>query len=466
MAVVQGSLAKIEDIIKEDVEPVSDSLHQGYSRPESATSIHAKDKIVDVAIQALDEQARIDQGRQMDMAPFALYHPATLVEEWSQLESSTTFSVLCTFGICALYTGQFDAEFSTRAFIESLRNEKELQERVGILGKHRLGLSEGLVSSFVFFNRRMTLSTATSSAPLKPTKGLVELTGAPMFLTCALVVDACKLFLEGAAFVLITYTALQHNYDARLLSMVQAAQRLDEFDGNQYEQQEEEADRDRQENTSNQQPTQPLSICQIAAKFIKEVVETLQKWKLASSIYRKTRFSPAMNLKKPFGESSPSSWMRESASASPATTNCSTEDGSTDGNSTPPVVVHPPRPGDGYAHHPLLTTQRHPATDMVTASMEHLHTGTGSHAMPQMNAAGWPGYVHPATGVPPTGVPQPHFILPTQFWPMDMDSVRMYGSGENLFAGTTPEQSLNGVDAGEVYDIPLFNSFFDSFLPH
>jgi len=463
MAVVQGSLAKIEDIIKEDVEPVSESLHQGYSRPGSATSIHAKDKIVDVAVQALEEQTRIDQGKQMDMAPFALYHPAALVEEWYQLESSTIFSVLCTFGICALYTGQFDAEFSTRAFIESLRNEKELQEGVGILGKHRLGLSEGLVSSFVFFNRRMTLSTATSSAPHKPSKGLVELTGAPMFLTCALVVDACRLFLEGAAFVLITYTALQQNYDARLLSMVQAAQRLEEFDGNQYEQ-EEEADRERQENPSNP-PLQPLSICQIAAKFIKEVVETLQKWKLASSIYRKTRFSPAMDLRKPFGESSPSSRMR-TASASPATTSCSTEDGSTDDNSTPPVAVYPPRPGDGYAHNPLLATQRHPATDTVTASMEHLHTGTGSHAMPQMNAAGWPGYVHPATGVPPTGVPQPHFILPTQFWPMEMDSIRMYGSGENSFAGTTPEQSLNEVDAGGLYDIPLFNSFFDSFLPH
>lgn len=465
MSLVQGSLAKMEDILMSEGkwDPQPEHLQPRYRESRSATSTQVKDKIVKLVVDALAEQKRIDQGKQMDMAPFTLYNSANLAEEWTQLESNTIFSILCTFGICGLYSGQFDVAFSTKAFIEALQNDIELRERMGTIGKSRLDLSENLVSSFVFFNRRMTISTATSSAH-KRLKNVMEVTGAPMFLTCALVIDACKLFLEGAAFVLITYAMIQNNYDARLLSMVQAAQRLEEFDGNQYDQ--EDVDQDRQ--SKEAEPCQPssMSICQVSAKFIKEMVETMHKWKLAASIYRKPRHPTETDSGKPGGSSEPTQ-SRDVASASSTTTSCGPPDNSTNSSGAREAVARGLEPRVGYDHNNLLSAPGNPAMYTI-ASTEHVTSGAGPHVIPHAHTTGWPNYMHPVVTetAPPTGHLQGHYVLPTQFWPLDVESFRMYGSAENLMPGTFADPNVSAGDNGGTYESQFFNSFFDSFLPH
>ncbi|KAF9962427.1 hypothetical protein BGZ65_009195 [Modicella reniformis] len=539
MALVQGSLAKIEDVLTPKGQEVpwtqqQESERHAYSTPKSATSLEVKDKIVHIVVSTLEEQTQIDRGKQMDMAPFTLYHPANLAEEWSELESNTIFSILCTFGVCSLYTGQFDTGFSTRAFIETLQRDKELSDRVGLVGKSRLSLSEGLVSSFAFFNRRMTISSTTTTANSRTStttassfsstmdsaaqrrqqqqqqsKDVMELTGAPIFLTCALVIDACKLFLEGAAFVLITYSVIQQHYDSRMLSMVQAAQRLEEFDGNRYYNQEEEDKQDEDEDEydegdsddaaaaaakakAQQQPPPPLSICQVAAKFIKEMVETLQKWKLATSIYRRARIHVESTGKSTSTASSPSTQMQDvttTAGGVSSMQNVSTHDNS---KAAQEAVLHGFVPSSRIGHdhnNPMLVSMRNQAPDMITASTAAAAAGhhlvgmsVGPYIIPHAAAAGWPGgYMHPAVSSETHMVgqahhhpqSQAHFAFPgqpPQFWPMEIDQMRTFGPAENLllagaFGTTEPVVVSSGDNAAGAYDIPLFNSFFDSFMP-
>ncbi|KAI8347031.1 hypothetical protein B0O80DRAFT_466379 [Mortierella sp. GBAus27b] len=477
MTVAQGTLAKMEDILKLEGVSLPPEPHKHiYNVSKSATSVQLKDKLVGLVTSAIEEQSRIDQGKQMDMAPFPLYKSANLAEEWSQLESATIFSVLCTFGICGLYTGRFDFGFSSKAFVETLQRDKELWERIGIIGKHRLGLSEGLVSSFAFFNRRLTMSTTTASAAQRRNKQVMELIGAPMFLTCALVIDACKMFLEGAVFVLITYTVLQTNYDARLLSMIQAAQRLEEFDGNRYGQEDvDQLEDDRPAEGASQPPPPPLSICQVSAKFIREMVDTLQKWKLAYSIYRKPRFPSTTASESGRSPETPKSTLQDGVVAASPTT----RQEPTHGNQAQEVeaAIHSHEPRTGYEHNYLLATPINPVIatgrSTVVASTEGLGaSGSGPNAILHGFTTGWAAYMHPVAtgGAPPptgTGHPQGHFVLPTQFWPEEADGARMYGSAEHLLGGAAfMEPNLFANDNGGMNEIPLFNAFFDSFLPH
>ncbi|KAF9367414.1 hypothetical protein CPC16_006528, partial [Podila verticillata] len=150
-----------------------------------AASVQFKDAVTDMILQALQEMAQIEQVQQQSMTPFAWHPSAGLVEEWSKLESQALFSMLCSFGTCAIYTGQFDGAFSAKAFIEDLQRDGELRQRISAVGSKRMELSERLVASFSFFNRRLNLaatSEITMAARRNP-KGLMEVSGAPIFLT-------------------------------------------------------------------------------------------------------------------------------------------------------------------------------------------------------------------------------------------------------------------------------------------
>ncbi|KAG9326157.1 hypothetical protein KVV02_005662 [Mortierella alpina] len=428
MAGFHGTLAKVERVLDfakgEDhsMRPEAD-VHHTKTR---ATSGQTMDKIVEVVTSALDERQRIEQSKQVDMAPFALYPTANLMEDWSQLESSTIFSMLCTFSICSLYTGQFDSGFSARDFVDSLQRDTDLRKRTSILGKNRLELSEKLVSSFVFFNRRMTIRGVSATRQQRP-KGVIEATGAPLFLTCSLVVDACKLFLEGAAFVLIAYFVIQESSDSRLLLMSQAAQRLEEFDENQYTH---DDGHDHQEDHGH---PRPLGICGIAAKYIREMVETMQRWRLASSIYRR----PGL-IEPP----------QEPAVSSPTV------------QSHPPAAYNP--------HSSVLSTARAfgptpPIAPLVTPAMAHSYP-SGGHGLQFPSMPALLTYPHPLSAeTVPGGPSQTPFTFPAQFLPPETEFSRGHGSLDYLLAGSYPEQANAVPDATGWQDmpvLPMFDSFF------
>ncbi|KAF9954240.1 hypothetical protein BGZ72_004743 [Mortierella alpina] len=427
MAGFHGTLARVERILDsgkgEDLSVASEAnVHHIKTR---ATSGQTKDKIVEVVTKALEERQRIEQGKQVDMAPFALYPTANLMEDWSQLESNTIFSMLCTFSICSLYTGQFDSGFSARDFVDSLQRDTELRDRISILGKNRLELSEKLVSSFVFFNRRMTIRGVSATAQRRP-EGVIEATGAPLFLTCSLVVDACKLFLEGAAFVLIAYFVIQESSDSRVLLMSQAAQRLEEFDENRYSHdgvygREEDPDHPR-----------PLGICGIAAKYIREMVETMQRWRLASSIYRRP------GLIKPRQETPVSSPTVQSQA--PAASN-----------------QHSDAPSTAYAFGLSNVPEHTPAMAYPYSS------GAQGVQFPSMPTALLT-YPHPLSAETVSGgQPQAPFTFPAQLWPPATEFTRGHGSLDYLLASSYPEQTHAVPDASGWQDmpvLPMFDSFF------
>ncbi|KAI8350210.1 hypothetical protein B0O80DRAFT_132959 [Mortierella sp. GBAus27b] len=163
MAVAQGTLAKMEDMLKLEGVSLPPEPHKHiYNVSKSATSVQLKDKLVELVTSATEEQSRIDQGKQMDMAPFPLYKSANLAEEWSQLESATIFSVLCTFGICGLYTGRFDFGFFSKAF------SRDVTARQGTLGTD-IELQDPTPSSRLYSRMDSLVHPVASEAAPPPT---------------------------------------------------------------------------------------------------------------------------------------------------------------------------------------------------------------------------------------------------------------------------------------------------------
>lgn len=424
MAIVQRTLASMEDIIA-----TAKSETQSPTTGRFEVNDQRQDKIVELALSAMQEQAQIDEYKQLDMAPFALYNPANLVEEWSQIESKHLMSILCTFSTGSIASGHIlEAGMSPRHFIQILDQDQRLWDRTRILGQRRLDLCEKVVSSFVFFNRRLTITTTPEILKLKNLEGVLEVTGAPMFLSCALVVDACKLFLEGVAFVLVKYSTIQNNYDARLMSMMQAAQRLEEMDGNRYE----ENNADEQGDVA-QKP--PRSIFQVSAHFIRDMVETLQKWKLASSIYRR----PGVVTNTQRTEPKPCTSSTATAPGAPESEKGKpTSDASIHGRS---MVGAMPQ---GYAPTatmpPMLYSQ--PPAQQYYSSNEQF-------------------------GYPAPGPAQ--FSLQPQLWPTDINNARYHGQLETpMFpggaAGTSSAPGAPTTDGA--FHAPLFDNFFESFFPN
>lgn len=425
MALVQRTLASIEDIIA-----AAKSETQSPTTGLFDVNDQRQDKIVELVLSAMQEQAQIDEHKQLDMAPFALYNPANLVEEWSLIESKHLMSILCTFGTGSIASGHvLEMGMSPRHFIQILDQDERLWDRTRVLGGRRLDLCEKVVSSFVFFNRRLTITTTPEILKLKKLEGVIELTGAPVFLSCALVVDACKLFLEGVAFVLVKYSTIQNNYDARLMSMMQAAQRLDEMDDNRYD-----------ENSADEQGDMalqsPRSITQLSAHFIREMVETLQKWKLASSIYR--RPVPAANTQGT--EPNPCTSSTATAPGAPESRKGEpTSDTSMDGRS--PMVGAMPQGYAPTATMPPMLYSQPPAQQYCDSNGQF--------------------------GYPAPGASQ--FAFQPQLWPTDMNNARYHGQmqthmfpGEAVGTSSAPAPTTDGT-----FHAPLlFDNFFESFFPN
>lgn len=427
MALVQRTLAKIEDIIA-----AAKSETQSSTTGRFEISGQRQDKIVELALGAMQEQHQIEEHKQQDMAPFALYNPANLAEEWSQIEAKHLMSVLCTFSTGSIVSGHvLEAGMSPRHFMQIIDQDQQLWERSQVLGQKRLDLCEKIVSSFVFFSRRLTITTTPEIQQLKKLEGVMELTGAPVFLSCALVIDACKLFVEGVAFVLIKYSTIQNNYDTRLLSMMQAAQRLEEMDRNRYE------DTDEQGETAQKQPSK--SICQVSAKFIREMVETLQKWKLASSIYRR-----------PVAANTKCAEPRPTVS-SKTTKHDASEATERQRESTSDIPME-------ISERPLMSGTMTEGYLSAAATMPMLY----SQPPTQHYHAGSYGQL----GYPGAGAGQ--FGLQPQLWPTDMNNARYHGHMENpMFPGAAGPTSAPGAPTTDgAFHAPLFDNFFESFFPN
>ncbi|KAG0062365.1 hypothetical protein BGZ89_010710 [Linnemannia elongata] len=462
------SLAKIQDIAA-----------TGEQEQHDVASVQFKDAITDMILQALQEMAQIEQVKQQSMAPFAWHPSASLVEEWSKLESQTLSSILCTFGTCAIYTGRFDGAFSAKAFVEDLQRDGELRQRISAVGSKRMELSESLVASFSFFNRRLNIaatSEMTMTARRNP-KGLMEVSGAPIFLTCALVVDGCRLFLEGAAFVLMTYFVIENKSDTKLLLMIHAAQRLDEFDGNTYSSEQSNRigrkARTGEEEGKCEDADQSLSICRVAAKHIREMAETIQKWKLACSISRRHRRDIKERLHDDMRgqgrKNHTESQDRREGSRDSSTPAAPAEEAplsasrmATSGTTATQAALNHGSLANGLQHGRQLGPFPEPVAPIPDGRHNGFHgnsnnMGYSSH-VPQQS------YVHDGGQWPSTYPSMAEATFSgTQAWPQDTDLAWEYGSAEQLLSGVIPDsmQHIPGGAVGGIYGLPLFNSFFD-----
>ncbi|KAF9360298.1 hypothetical protein BGX26_009877 [Mortierella sp. AD094] len=244
-------------------------------------------------------------------------------------------------------------------------------------------------------------------------------------------VGTCK----GAAFVLITYHEIQQNFDSRVMSMIQAAQRLEEFDSNRYYQTGDSAI-DEQERLAKP----PLSICQLGSKFVRDMVATMQKWRLDSSIHRMHRMSELKSAWKT-GEPLPA---RASDSESRDTLESATHNAE-----TPP------------SHDPNMPPLRTKSTTQFAAAHNAHPVMTGPLGTYETNAPSLGGYVQPLfTDYLYTAHPQAGFTYPTQLWQSEVGNARTYGSMEHLLSGTYPAAAAS--DIGGMFDASLLDTYLDS----
>ncbi|KAF9432903.1 hypothetical protein BGZ76_010167 [Entomortierella beljakovae] len=429
MAVIHRCLYEITDILSspKDINRFVQSSAFNIQSQQTLTTPEVKDKIVNVILKAFDERPKISQMLHMDMIPFTALSTVYVAEEWTDLEWNALLASLSTFGICCLHAGEPDAGFTIRSFLEAMPIDSKFRECVSILGENRLELSERLVSSFAFFNRRLT--PAMDNTGRSRRGDLIELTGAPIFLTCGFVLDSCRLFLEGTAFVLVTYQSIQNNFDSRLLSMIQAAQRLDELDRNNYSQE------DYHQTTPTDKP--PLSITQISANFIREIIETLQRWKLGSSMYRK----PA--LSRPIYQ----------IDTTPAN---EVQDGSVHDSGTPKSINNSTSSEADYDPN-LTPLQREsatpfPSTPNSVAASEPV--GTSDSLASGLN-------MHPFIANSQYGAqPQTGFAYSNDYWEADTN-FRALGSLDQLLSSPFPEPQ-NAGDMNVFHDVTFLGNYLDS----
>ena len=483
MALFQGSMAKLQDLAATEKE-----VKHG------TTSLQFGNSVVDIILLALQDLAQIEPAQRQSMTRFAWHPSAGLIEEWAQLESYTLFSILCTFGTCAIYTGQFDVAFSAKGFMEDLLRNEQLRTQISTVGLKRMDISEKLVASFSFFNRRLNIaatSDITMTAQRNP-RGLMEVTGAPIFLTCALVVDGCRLFLEGAAFILMAYFTIESKSDTKMLLMIQAAQRLDELDGNLYSLERwtragrQEVEGEPEDDVFDDDLEPPLSISKVAAKHIREMAGTIQKWKLACSIYRRRRTVAKKNVRQEDNEDKRNNVGMDNTESQDQTegpgsssTAATPSDGPHSADFTTaisgataaqPTLNRGSRASDmQYGRQPsLFPVNAEPVAPTQSRRHRDIHSNTrnmahGLHVPHQGNfhyGGQWPSAHQGTTENMPQGYPQAPLVYPPQEWQQDADLARQFGSIEQLLSGTIPDSTGGAV--GGIYDLPLCDSFFDN----
>ncbi|KAF9377333.1 hypothetical protein BGX21_003216 [Mortierella sp. AD011] len=440
MAITHGALSKITDILA-SARGKNNSTSPNMSsnaKEHTSTSLQVRNDIINAIRCALREQSVIARSMQADMVHFTMIESARLAEEWVSMELNSILAMLCNVGSFCLFTGQIDANFTSRSFMDGLRDDKGLRDGVSELGKGRLELSERLVSSFAFFNRRQ-INSATATDVRKKIDGVVELTGAPYFLTCAFIVDSCRFFLEGTAFVLVAHYDIQQNFDARVMSMIQAAQRLEEIDSNRYCQAD-DCGTDEQERSTKP----PLSICQLGSKLIRDMVTTMQKWRLDYSMHRMHRDS---DVKKIWKENTASGPLPETCdSESHNTLGCAAHHAETQPNCSP--NVSPPR--------------TRPTTQFAAANSEYPATA-GPLGTYETNAPSPGGYSQTFfTDYLYAAYPQPGFTYPTQLWQPETGNARNFGSMEYLLSGAFPVGAAS--DVGGMFDASFFDTYPNPFF--
>ncbi|KAI8600918.1 hypothetical protein EDD21DRAFT_375911, partial [Dissophora ornata] len=215
-----------------------------------------------------------------------------------------------------------------------------------------------------------------------------------------------------------------------------------EFDKNRYGQ---VRDQDRQGDGAERSM---LSICQVAAKFVREMADTMQKWRLATSIHRRpvvplTIFASDTN--------EPSAPTQTDEDASSSMQDHATHNGRTQGHA--PAGVGPGHSQDYDVLPPPRRTAMEP-----TAAPNGLPVVAGPHGVYYTMAG--PGYVnHVAGETNPAGQPQTPFAFPMQFWQPDAEYSREYGSADQLLGETFP--AIAASDIGAMFDTPFMDYFFD-----
>ncbi|SPO36728.1 uncharacterized protein PSFLO_02199 [Pseudozyma flocculosa] len=290
-----------------------------------ATRTAVQIRIKNLILAAYQKRVEIEEKRHLVMAPFAVDGLGSLPEAWSHFEALALVSMLGVFASCAMHTGRIQYAFSPHDFIDALVNDRAFNEHIAEIGKKRQAISTRVVASFGMFDRPIVVGEARGfHFGGQHAEGTVEATGVPMFLTSALVVDMCKSFVEATACVIMAYSTLLDTVDTQVLLMMQAVQRLSSFDqnrfyapgpaaaaangngngnGDQAEQaagkrsgtsegagdDENDAGRRSRGSSSDHGPSELLSVCRIAAQYVTQMIEMMQKWALANTLHRRGR---------------------------------------------------------------------------------------------------------------------------------------------------------------------------------
>ena len=260
MAVVHSSLLQIRDATSNSTQA------QPCPGPNTPRDPSLLKKLNAIALFGLDRLKDIEQSCYTRMAAFVLLSDANLAETWSRMEAAAFGSLICRFATMAGFTGKFEQSFSGARFFEEFFSDEMFRNLISEIGILRNELAETVTSILATFDRVIGAAQR-------------RVTGAPLFLTCALLLDSCKVFLETTSFVLVSYGSVDRHFFNRVVILRQAAARLDEFQGSK-------------------------GICAVTASHVREMAEQMEKWNFAASLYR----SQGLTQRRPKETTSPEGW--------------------------------------------------------------------------------------------------------------------------------------------------------------
>ncbi|KAJ1573328.1 hypothetical protein NDA12_006277 [Ustilago hordei] len=313
------AMARFMDTIAGMYRILANASKPPQSVPEAATPTteQTRKEMLELLSNSSHQQLFWQSAKSQAFSVFASVRPALLLEDWATIESYSLQELLPCLAICAFMTGELNRGFSANEMVEALRLDISFRNQSTTISERRDAETHNMLSTFHLFDRGLgysqpdILTKGGSACNVQRGSLWMEATGAPMLLTTAFATDGCKTFLEKTACSLYGFDHLPLTVDMHLVMMIHTLHRLEEWDRNEY------LPPIRSKPASRRLPSLAphlaewkedvmpgRSICQIGVMFIEEMVQVMQKWKLASSLHRavpwhfKSRLATSANVGK------------------------------------------------------------------------------------------------------------------------------------------------------------------------
>ncbi|SPO22231.1 uncharacterized protein UTRI_02239_B [Ustilago trichophora] len=235
---------------------------------ESLSLEEKAERITDIHATATGGILLTREGTDERLAAYAGQRLVRLWEQFIHIECAFICALFSNYCTSAMFTNKLDGSIEVNELVRCIRFRLGPGERLGAIGKFSMEMTRTLLASVTQLDRQPVLWKRSCPSQTSPR----YLRRLPTLLVSAMTVDAARSCLESIAFVLVAWGRTSSDTHMALTLMEAVTVRVRELHPE-----------------CNSEGA--LSIAQVAAKYIEEMIGTAQLWQLYYRVYR-----PVSNL--------------------------------------------------------------------------------------------------------------------------------------------------------------------------